>query len=555
MTIKRAILYPRVSTDEQAEMGYSLGTQLEACREYVQDNGFDIVAELVEDYTGTVPIEDRPEGSKAYAMLANDEADALIAYRIDRIVRPPEEGDEWDIVTLIRGLARLGKEIHTCDRGQLNTEFGGLLMAVLDAKSAGDERRKIIERSRRGKYGKAKKGKVGGGGRPPYGYEWERDGNGKTVSFAIVESEAAIVRLIYTWYVYGDEDGKPLSGTAIAKKLSEVRIKTPGETRKVRRIREPGMWGTWTVLDMLSNETYAGVWRFGTRIGNSRNERPLSEQVEVEIPAIIDRGLWDAAQVRREHNKKNSKRNAKRDYLLRGMIQCGCGKAMCGNFFSDHRYYTCTWRHNHHAGIEVRTCKQKSIRADLIEPIVWSFVMDLFSDAEKLEQSLRLAQQQEIDTLAPKRHELETVELMLAECEMEAAGYAEELVKTRGGKVRQALEARVEEFEERFKALSRQREKLQAELASGQRLDDESIRAALKFREDIYLGMQDPDYETKRGVLEQLGVQVCVNGRQARISCIFPTAEKEVGIESASYLQGTILPGSHFRAVHLPPGL
>jgi hypothetical protein len=50
-------------------------------------------------------------------MLRSGAADVLIAYRIDRIVRPPEDGDEWDMPILIRGLAKLGKEIHTLDRG------------------------------------------------------------------------------------------------------------------------------------------------------------------------------------------------------------------------------------------------------------------------------------------------------------------------------------------------------------------------------------------------------------------------------------------------------
>ena len=109
------------------------------------------MGEFADDYTGTVPIEARLEGCKAYAMLADGEADALIAYRIDRIVRPPEEGDEWDMPILIRGLAKLGKELHTCDRGQLSTSFADLLIAMLDAKSAGHERRKLMERSSAGR--------------------------------------------------------------------------------------------------------------------------------------------------------------------------------------------------------------------------------------------------------------------------------------------------------------------------------------------------------------------------------------------------------------------
>ena len=38
---KRAILYARVSTDEQARSGYSLAQQLEALREYAACEGYE----------------------------------------------------------------------------------------------------------------------------------------------------------------------------------------------------------------------------------------------------------------------------------------------------------------------------------------------------------------------------------------------------------------------------------------------------------------------------------------------------------------------------------
>ena len=90
---KRAVIYARVSSDEQANKGYSLPTQIEAGEKYARDCDFEIVGRFQDDFTGTSPIETRPEGRKAYAMLRNGQADVLIAYRIDRIVRPPEEGD------------------------------------------------------------------------------------------------------------------------------------------------------------------------------------------------------------------------------------------------------------------------------------------------------------------------------------------------------------------------------------------------------------------------------------------------------------------------------
>ncbi len=104
-------------------------------RKYATQNDFKIVGEFQDDYSGATPIEFRPEGSKAYTMLKSGAADAIIAFTIDRFVRPPQDGDEWDLPILIRGLAKLGKEIHTARRGKLNTNFADLLVALLDARS------------------------------------------------------------------------------------------------------------------------------------------------------------------------------------------------------------------------------------------------------------------------------------------------------------------------------------------------------------------------------------------------------------------------------------
>jgi site-specific DNA recombinase len=45
---KRAILYARVSTDEQARSGYSLAQQLEALREYAAREGYEVLEEVSE---------------------------------------------------------------------------------------------------------------------------------------------------------------------------------------------------------------------------------------------------------------------------------------------------------------------------------------------------------------------------------------------------------------------------------------------------------------------------------------------------------------------------
>ncbi len=71
---------------------------------------------------------------------------------------------------------------------------------MIDAKSAGDERRVAVKRMTIGRYQKAKAGLVVGGKFAPFGYRFLRDEHGKVYAMEIWEEEAAVVRQIYLWY-------------------------------------------------------------------------------------------------------------------------------------------------------------------------------------------------------------------------------------------------------------------------------------------------------------------------------------------------------------------
>jgi site-specific DNA recombinase len=49
---KRAVIYCRVSTDDQEREGTSLQTQLEACRAYCKEKGYEIAAQWSEAFSG-----------------------------------------------------------------------------------------------------------------------------------------------------------------------------------------------------------------------------------------------------------------------------------------------------------------------------------------------------------------------------------------------------------------------------------------------------------------------------------------------------------------------
>lgn len=533
---KRAVLYARVSTDEQAD-NYSQPTQLEGCKKYVADNGMVIMAELADDYSGATPIEQRPEGRKAYNMLKTGEADCLVAYCMDRIVRPEKEGDEWLVPVWIKGLADLGKEIHTVDMGQIKTDFVSLLLATFSAKTAGDERRKIIERTTRGRNGKAKSGRVVGSGYAPFGYKFatERVLNPKTRLYREVvtgleelPAEAETVKLIYSWYTAGDDGNGPLSACSIARKLSESGIPAPGAEKK--RSRGNAIWNFNSVLRILDSETYAGVWRYGRQIGggkNGRKSRPVAEQIAVTIPAIVDRKTWATAQARLAHNREESLHNrAKHDYILRGRIRCACGSAMTGATHSDEGisfyYYRCAKCKNQYKELEPVTCRAKMVRAKIIEAGVWDIIYNAMTgDPDQFERDLREAQALQEQQSKPKVDELQTVLDYLAEAEKEADEIAQALRKAKGA-VATSLERQQDECNKKYDALTKRRDELQAEL-SQRTLTDEAIDETLQFRADVAAGLREPTNDDVRFYYRQLNVRVTVNGDVVTVLYDVPT--------------------------------
>jgi len=470
-----------------------------------------VVAEFRDDHSGAIPVVERPQGKQLAEMIKFREVDAVVVHQVDRLSR-----DIVDLLATVRNWLRVGAEVYALDVGKIESELD--IVLVIKGWQGSDERKKIRERSMRGKRAKARMGRVIGA-RPPYGYVHVRDENGKILNFKPLEEEAQIVHLIYQWYVFGDETGQRLSAGKIAKRLSEMQVPTPGETNPgYHRKRPSGMWHAFTVLSIIAPETYAGIWRFGVRIGPTRNQRPKEEWIEIEVPALVDRTIWEMAQEIRKHNKQFSKRNKKHDYLLSGLIRCACGRAMSGEFFSNHQYYTCSWRNNHHTHLEERTCRARSVRADAVEVDAWECIENLFGDLDNLEKQLRIAQQQELTTLDPKVEELSAVVAMIVQAEADAVEIGQAL-RLADGLVAKSLKRDQDEVNSRYEALCKRRDNLQSELAV-RRLTDNAIQEFVEFAQDVFVGIQNADFQTKRRNLEMLKVHVQITNGKFKIECL-----------------------------------
>lgn len=78
--MKRAILLARVSTKGQSD-NFSLPSQFAAMRDYAQRNGFEIIDEIADTYTGTAAVADRPGGAKVYSYLTQRTVDRCVTLR------------------------------------------------------------------------------------------------------------------------------------------------------------------------------------------------------------------------------------------------------------------------------------------------------------------------------------------------------------------------------------------------------------------------------------------------------------------------------------------
>jgi len=515
---KRAIVYARVSTEDQADRGYSLPSQLAACRRYVEVQLFTLVGEFQDDISGITPIADRPEGRRVQALIDAGAVDAVIVYQVDRLFR-----DTVELLITARQWLRAGIELHFCDIGKVKSENDILL--VIRGWAGSDEREKIAERMKRGKNGKAKSGLVVSPTTTPYGYDFN-DGNLE------INQDAVTVKLIFDWYTVGEESGKPLAILAIAKRLTAAGIKAPGANKHT--VTHGTHWNAITVSRILSNTAYMGEWQWGnTRmVCGKREKNPTEPVITVKVPAIVSCEQFQLAQENKEYNKRMARRNRRQNYLLTGRVFCRCGRAMAGLFVHRRRIYRCTRASRHDLDINgQRLCNDtKSVREDVLVPLAWEYITDLVKDPVKRRQRLKAAQQAELNALQPKRERLEHIKGLLEACDKEALELKQALRKAQG-RVGELLQIDMDEVNARYEKLTQEQGSLEEEIASGTLTDEEIEAIEIIFADDCYAGLEDPTTEEMQRTFRVLDLKITfIEDRRVEINCRLPLAGREFAL-------------------------
>ncbi|MDN5357072.1 MAG: recombinase family protein [Candidatus Methanomethylophilaceae archaeon] len=234
----RAAIYVRVSTDEQAQDGYSLDAQREMLTNYCISQGWDI-AKFYEDdgYSG------RTVKRPAYAKMIeeSDLWDVILVVKMDRIHR-----NSRNFMEMMEDISSKGKMFVSSTEALDTTNALGRFVVDMIQRIAQLESEQIGERTYMGMREKAENlendasEKKTMGFNPPFGY---RINNG---ALEAVRDELDVAENVFFQYY----DGRTID--EICSNLNEEETLT----------RKGNIWNKFNLSNILHNPVYAGYMRW-----------------------------------------------------------------------------------------------------------------------------------------------------------------------------------------------------------------------------------------------------------------------------------------------------
>jgi site-specific DNA recombinase len=247
-------IYIRVSTEDQAREGYSLGAQKERLVAYCEAQGWEVIDVYQDDgHSG------RNTRRPAYQrmLLEKDRWDIMLVMKMDRIHR-----NSKNFMIMMESLEKWGKKFTSMNESLDTSNAVGRFVVDIIQRIAQLESEQIGERTYMGMAQKAESGSGLLGFNPPYGYSIADN------DLSIITEEASVVQDIFSRYLSGD------TMSNIAWSLNHKDVPT----------RRRSMWTVWSVSYILHNPAYAGFRRWdGILVQSSHSP-------------IIDKGTFNSVQ-------------------------------------------------------------------------------------------------------------------------------------------------------------------------------------------------------------------------------------------------------------------
>lgn len=356
-------LYPRVSTQEQARDGYSIGEQTERLNKYCEAMGWKVYKTYTDaGYSGGNT--DRPALQEMIRDVKAGKLDKVVVYKLDRLSR-----SQLDTLYLIEKVFLS----HGCDFVSMNenfdtsTPFGRAMIGIL-AVFAQLEREQIKERMMMGKEARAKEGKFHGSRYSPFGYDY--------IDGELVQNdyETVQIRKLFELAQAG------LSPYSIAAKMNDNGY-----------IRRDGIeWNDRNVRRSLHNKTYIGYIKHHDEWIGGIHEAIIDQSQFYEVQNILN--------VRSEQHKKHNRRAGKATTYLGGFLYCAkCGAKYAKNTTSGkpkpdgsryrYSFFGCnsrTKRQKHL--IKDVNCKNKNWKIDVLTDAVFAEIRKLALDPEYINE-------------------------------------------------------------------------------------------------------------------------------------------------------------------------
>ena len=332
---KTAGIYIRVSTEDQAREGFSLGEQEEKLLQLCKFKELEVYKVYKDAGISAKDMEHRPQFQAMLKDMKEGKINYIVAYKLDRITRSVRDLEE-----LISVLEQYNCFL-LCDRDDVNTSTanGKFFVRMLTVLSQ-LEIEIVSERTKFGLNGAIKSGHIPG--QRPFGYTKSED-----KKMIVDNATKPYIEKIFDMYLEGK------SFQQIANYFKE------------NNIYPKKKWRDTTIQKIIDNKIYMGDYEQYKRIGKQENLEPIVYMNVVE--PIISRAKWEECQKQKERNQRTYTRD--RIYTFFQRLKCpDCGKIMkckgSGGTKRKYMYYTCEHCH-------------VNFNENYVEELLESFIYDL----------------------------------------------------------------------------------------------------------------------------------------------------------------------------------
>ena len=308
---KVAGIYIRVSTEDQAREGFSLGEQEEKLKQLCDYKCYEVYKVYCDAGISAKDMEHRPKFQEMLKDMKDEKINYIVAYKLDRVTRSVRDLEE-----LISQLEKYNTYL-VCDRDDVNTSTanGRFFVRMLTVLSQ-LEIEIVSERTKFGLNGAIKSGHLPG----QVALGFKKDGNRKTI---IDPATAPIVKRVFDLYLQGK------TFLQISNIFNEEKVLNKN-------------WKDTHIERIINNRLYMGDYEMYKRLKEWKNVEPVIYMNVVD--PIIPRYIWEECQAQKIINQRTYTRD--RVYTFFQKLKCPkCGKIMkckgSGGKRKKYVYYNC----------------------------------------------------------------------------------------------------------------------------------------------------------------------------------------------------------------------